>query len=806
VARLVPVLPLKDLVLLPGMMTRVHIIQVAGMAAIDEHLERRTPFLAVPTLGPIGVEDPRAEDLAEVGVLARVIKAVRLGDGTARVLLEGEQRVRVSGIRTNDDFVGMMAAFRPIQDFVETSDQVDLLVSRLREDLKRLVQQDARLHTSFVRLIDIPVSPSRLADMVAGNLTLSKADLLEILSEANVDRRLRIVLRAIGRELDLKKLGAEIQKDVQDTMDKQQREYYLREHIRALQKELGEGGRRFDDAEDFEARLRAAGMPESSLEEALRELERMRRMHPDAAEYTVSRTWLEWLVGMPWTARSEDNADLARAALVLDEDHYGLEKVKERILEYLAVRRLNPTGKGPILCFLGPPGVGKTSLGRSVARALGRNFQRVSLGGVKDEAEIRGHRRTYVGALPGRIVHAMKRAATKNPVVILDEVDKVSGDFRGDPASALLEVLDPEQNHAFVDHYLDVPFDLSEVLFLATANVDDPIPAALHDRMEIIEIPGYIHEEKVEIARRHLLPRLRTNHGISENGIRIGQRALDHVIESYTREAGVRSLERELAKLHRKVARQIVEGRTQSVRIDDERRVQAFLGPPRHFTELAERADTAGVAIGLAWTEFGGDILFIEATSFAGTAGLKLTGHLGQVMKESAEAAMSFVRRHAHTLGISEDIFEKTLIHLHVPAGAIPKDGPSAGVTMVTALVSLLTGQRVRAQVAMTGEITLRGKVLPVGGIKEKILAARRAGVKEIILPRHNDNDLVDIPDVLRRDLLVHLVDTIPEVLALGLEQPVVVSPQPREPAKRPPARLEPPVEAAKDGPTKRPR
>jgi ATP-dependent Lon protease len=523
-------------------------------------------------------------------------------------------------------------------------------------------------------------------------------------------------------------------------------------------------------------------------------------MHPDAAEYTVTRTWLEWLASMPWKTVTEDHRDLHAAKAVLDEDHYGLEKVKDRILEYLAVRQLNPTGKGPVLCFIGPPGVGKTSLGRSIAKALGRSFQRVSLGGVKDEAEIRGHRRTYVGALPGRIVHAMKRAGTRNPVLVLDEIDKIGKDFRGDPSSALLEVLDPEQNHEFSDHYLDVAFDLSQVLFICTANLQDPIPAALHDRLEMLEIPGYIQEEKLQIVRRHLLSRLREAHGLSEKQITITNGAVQYIIESYTHEAGVRNLERRLASLHRKAARLFVEGRKRPLKVDEPASVTALLGPPRHFTELAERTDVPGVAIGLAWTESGGDILFIEVTGYASAgANLKLTGQLGDVMKESVEAALSFLRSRAESLGISPLVFKDSTLHVHVPAGGIPKDGPSAGVGMVTALASLLTGRCVRSHIAMTGEITLRGKVMPVGGIKEKVLAARRAGITEVILPRKNEPDLEDIPAQLRSELTYHFVDTVDEALALTLSE---VATQPPFRPQSMEAAAQPPRAGGSDAPT----
>ena len=574
----------------------------------------------------------------------------------------------------------------------------------------------------------------------------------------------------VAKERNYRTLRNSIQQRTHDRLDKQQRDFYLREQIRALQSELDgtEGGG--DEASRLETKLRDLGMPEATLEEALKEVTRMRRMPPDAAEYNVARTWLEWLVSMPWTEATTDSTDLHAAREVLDADHDGLEKVKDRILEHLAVTQLNPDGKAPILCFVGPPGVGKTTLGQSIARALGRNYQRVSLGGVKDEAEIRGHRRTYVGALPGRLINAIKRAGSNNPVIVLDEIDKLGADFRGDPTSALLEVLDPEQNTAFVDHYLDVPWDLSTVLFVCTANMADMIPSALNDRLEMIEIPGYIQEEKLAIARRHLLPRLKKEHGLESHEVSIGDDAIAHIIEAYTAEAGLRNLVRELASLHRKAARMFVEGRSESIHIASPDDVSDLLGPPRHIPEIAERVDVPGVALGLAWTAAGGDILFIEATPLPGSDGLKLTGSLGDVMKESAEAAMSLIQAKHKQLGLDEVAVSKRAVHLHVPQGSIPKDGPSAGVTMVTAITSLLTGRPVRPYLAMSGEVTLRGKVLPVGGVREKVLAARRAGVKTVILPAKNEKDLVDVPKRLREDIDVRFVTHVDEVLNIALE------------------------------------
>ena len=767
-----PLLPLREVVLLPGMIARLQLLRPTDVAAVEVHLSSGHPLVAVAQVDPLE-EDVAAAEVTSVGVIARVLRCVRLGDGTVRVLLEGGHRVAVMGLKEDVD-AGLVCDFQRLDDITDDPDQAALLAEKLRAGLAELTASDQGHAGAMSRIADLPEAPGRLADRVAANLTLPLPERLAYLGQPLVDQRLIMALQDIGRELQLQEITNRVSKDVQQRMDQQQREYYLREQIRGLRKELGELPEAHDEATLLEEKLRGAGMPDDTLTEALRELDRLRRMHPDAAEYNVSRTWLEWLASMPWVTVSTDRSDLRHAAKVLHEDHHGLEKVKDRILEYLAVRTLKPDGKVPVLCFLGPPGVGKTSLGRSVARALGREFQRVSLAGMKDEAEIRGHRRTYVGALPGRLIHALKRAGTRNPVIVLDEIDKLGKDFRGDPAAALLEVLDPEQNHAFADHYLDVSFDLSQVLFICTANLASPIPRALRDRLEITEIPGYILEDKVKIARGHLLPRLRDQHGITAAQLSVAPPAIRHIIEAYTQEAGVRRLEQKLAALHRKAARRFVEGRKRPMRIDTPDKVTALLGPPRHFTELAERADLPGIAIGLAWTESGGDILFIEAARYPSSGdSLKLTGQLGDVMKESAETALSVIRSRGAALGIDPSVFKDHRLHVHVPAGGIPKDGPSAGVSMVTALASLLTGRKVRPYVAMSGELTLRGKVLPVGGVKEKVLAAGRAGVREVVLPSRNQVDLEDVPAPLRKALTFHFVDTVDQVLALGLEAAV---------------------------------
>lgn len=763
-----PIVPVRDFIVLPGSIARQLLIRPDAVTAVERALEANVPVLVVPQTDP-GIEDVLPEDLGKIGCTATVVRCVRLGDGTARVLLEGLQRAQVHSPRQESDG-SLSGQARPLADTVRDAKLVELLATRLQQALAAFIEQPAPSHPALARLAELNLSPPALADHIAGTLTLRHEERVAWLEDAVVDNRLLRALEGLERERVLRELKIKVEKGVQSTLDKQQREFYIKEQIRSLRKELGEAPDLREDDVILEERLRAAGLPDEGLKEALRELERLRRMHSDASEYTVTRTWLEWLISVPWAKLSDDKHDLIEAKAVLDADHYGLDKVKDRILEYLAVRMLKPDSQGPVLCFVGPPGVGKTSLGRSVAKALGRQFQRISLGGVHDEAEIRGHRRTYVGALPGRIAHALKRAGTRNPVIVLDEIDKMGKDFRGDPASALLEVLDPEQNTAFMDHYLDVPLDLSQVLFICTANSSEPIPDALIDRLELTELPGYTLEEKLRIANQHLLERLRISHGFEPGWFTVGQPAVQHVIEAFTREAGVRRLEQHLSALFRKAARRFVEGAEKDLQINDGDAVRALLGPPRHFIELAERADLPGIAIGLAWTPSGGDILFIEATSWPDDKpSLQVTGLLGDSMKESAAAAMSVLKTRAASLGIPSAAWQSRGVHLHIPAGGIPKDGPSAGIGLVTALCSLMTDRLVRPGLAMTGEITLRGKVLPVGGIKEKVLAARRAGVREVILPRLNENDLVDIAPEVRDELQFLFVDHIDQVLALAL-------------------------------------
>ena len=763
-ARYVPAVPLRNQVLFPGSLAHVTIGRGPSVSALDAHLDRKLDL--VFTLQPdAGLENPGPADVAPVGVIGKVLRSLNLPDGGVRVLVEVIARCALADFHEGSD-MGTVCTKAPFPTRAGDPKVVQAAEKRVRElapEVLALLGPD-RPPESLTRAVELIADAERLGDHLAAQIGLAPAEAQELLAEPNLGVRLERLVWFLERARQFGLLKQRVAAEVQRAMDENQREYHLREQLKAIQKELGETVN--DEVAEYEKKIVECGMPDEVAKEARRELDRLKKIHVDASEYMVARTWLDWIVAVPWTAETEDHTSLKDAKEVLDAEHYGLEKVKERLLEFLAVRQLKKDAKSPILCLVGPPGVGKTSLGKSVALALGRKVERISLGGMKDEAEIRGHRRTYVGAMPGRIIQALRRAGTRNPVIILDELDKIGNDFRGDPASALLEVLDPEQNTNFRDHYLDAPFDLSRVLFIGTANTEDPIPAALHDRLEIIRLHGYIEEEKVAIGERHLHARLREGHGIDEGHIEFPTAVLEHLIRAYTREAGVRSLERELAALYRKAARRIVEGDTAPFTIDAEQ-VARWLGPPKHHPELAERTDRPGVAIGLAWTEAGGEILFIEASRMTGPRGLKVTGSLGNVMKESCEAAMSYVREHATRFGIDPKVFADHEFHLHMPAGAIPKDGPSAGITMTTALVSLLTGRPVRPSLAMTGEVTLRGKVLPVGGIKEKVLAARRAGITDVVMPKLCERDLHDVPEVLRNELRYHFVENVDEVLAL---------------------------------------
>ena len=696
-------------------------------------------------------------------------------DHSVRVLVQGIARIDLLDFVQREPY--FRANVRRLAEAVEGDKELDALQAHLVSQFSKFVSLVPYLPDELQVMAMQVREPARLTDLVASYLKIAVEELQDLLSTLDVRARLEKLIVILRREIELLELGHKIQSQVQTELNKNQREYYLRQQLKAIQKELGEGDARSSEIEDLEKKIEAAKMPEDARKAADKELDRLKMIPPESAEHTVVRTYLDWLVSLPWAVSTEDNLDIKHARAVLDEDHYDLEKVKERILEFLAVRKLKSDTKGPILCFVGPPGTGKTSLGRSIARALGRKFVRLSLGGIRDEAEIRGHRRTYIGSLPGRIIQGLRNAGSNNPLFILDEVDKLGADFRGDPASALLEVLDPEQNNAFVDHYLDVPFDLSKVLFLTTANVLDTIPPALRDRMEVLELPGYTEEEKLQIVERHLVPKQIGENGLGNIKIEFTKDAVSEIIRSYTREAGLRNLEREIGRVCRKIARAITEGETAPERITPEM-LHRYLGPPKFFSEVAERTQEPGVATGLAWTPNGGDILFIESTRMNGQKGVTITGSLGDVMKESAQAALSYVRSRAAQLGIAPDFFEKSDLHIHVPAGAIPKDGPSAGVTIAASLASLLSGRPVRSDVAMTGEITLRGKVLPVGGIKEKVLAARRAGIKTVILPRRNESDLEDIPEEARKEMEFVFVDTVDEVLRHALRDGVEQHPE----------------------------
>ena len=764
------ILPLRGTVLMPHAVLPLGAGRPSSVRLIEEAVQSGRLVGAVMQRDPQD-DAPGLEGLHPVGTVTVIHKMVKQADGSLRVIVQGLGRFRLLEVIERQPF--LRARVEAIDEAAPAVDlELEALVRSVRSLFEKVVSLSPGLPDELINVVGDTEAPGALGDLIAASLpTLANERKQELLETYNVRERLQKLAGMLAKEAEVLELGSKIQSEVQSEVSKSQREYYLREQLKAIQKELGESDERAQEIETLRQKIDAAGMSEEARTEALRELDRLAKMPPAAAEYTVARTYIDWLVAMPWKQETTDDADLARAAAILDDDHEGLEKIKERILEYLAVKKIRPEGKDPILCFVGPPGVGKTSLGRSVARALGRKFHRLSLGGMRDEAEIRGHRRTYIGALPGQIAQGLRRAGSRNPVLMLDEIDKLGMDFRGDPASALLEVLDPEQNSAFRDHYLDVAFDLSRVLFITTANVIDTVPPPLRDRMEIIHLAGYTEEEKIAIARRHLVPKQAREHGLAPEDIDFAPGALRLLARGYTREAGVRGLEREIASICRKVARRRAEGRTEPAQITPDA-VTSFLGAPRfEFEELEERTRVPGVATGLAWTPAGGDILFVEATRMPGTHTLTLTGQLGDVMKESVQAALAWVRSHAIELGIAADFWQRSDIHVHVPAGAIPKDGPSAGVTMATALVSLLTERPVRPGLAMTGEVSLSGRVLPVGGIKEKILAAHRAGVRTVILPRRNERNLLeDVPATVRDVMTFHLVDSIPEVLRAAFD------------------------------------
>ncbi len=764
-----PLLPVRDIVVFPYMVLPLFVGRDMSIKAIEAALAgNRMIFLA--TQKALDVENPKPEDIHTVGTVGIIMRMLKLPDERIKILVQGLAKAKIGNYIQNDPYYSVRIDKLPESKVSGSMLEIEAVMRTVKEQIERIVSLGKVLIPDVMVVIENLEDPGRLADMVASNLGLKVDVTQSVLEITDPIQRLRQVSDILGKEIEVLSMQQKIQAQAKGEMDKTQREYFLREQLKAIQKELGELDERAEEVTEFRKRIKEAKMPEKVLKETEKQLKRLEKMHPDTAESATVRTYLEWMVELPWNKKSKDNLDLKAAAKVLNEDHYDLEKVKERILEYLAVRKLKEKMKGPILCFVGPPGVGKTSLGKSIARALGREFVRISLGGVRDEAEIRGHRRTYVGALPGRIIQGMKQAGTSNPVFMLDEVDKVGMDFRGDPSAALLEVLDPEQNNAFTDHYLGVPFDLSEVMFITTANLMDPILPALRDRMEIIEIPGYTEEEKLGIAQTYLIPRQLNEHGITERHVRIAEPAIRQIIAHYTREAGVRNLEREIANVMRKVAKKVAEGKGQGFPVNPAN-IHKYLGVPKFMPEAELERDEIGVATGLAWTESGGDVLYIEATVMKGKGQLTLTGHLGDVMKESAQAALSYVRSREKTLGINPDIFTKQDIHVHVPAGAIPKDGPSAGITMATAIASALAQIPARRDLAMTGEITLRGRVLPIGGLKEKILAAKRAKLSAVILPKRNKKDLEEIPKHLLKGIQILFADTMDDVIRTALRR-----------------------------------
>jgi ATP-dependent Lon protease len=764
-----PVLPLKDLVIFPFIIVPLSVSREKSINAVDQALaENRVIMLTAQK--DFQNEDPGEEDLFRVGTVAIIMRMLKLPDGRIRILVQGLSRARI------DYFIQTAPFFKAKITRIEepvTKDrglEVEALIRAVKQNLDRAVSLGKNISPEVMVIAANLDDPARLTDLAASNLDLKLEEAQGILETMDPVERLKKVNELLTREINLLTMQQEISSAAQGEMNKSQREYFLRQQLKAIQSELGEGEELAEEVENYRKKIEEKSIPSEAREEVEKQIKRLERSHPDSAETSIIRTYLDWMTGLPWGVMSADNHDLQRARTTLDEDHYDLEKIKERILEYLAVRKLRGQKmKGPILCFVGPPGVGKTSLGRSIARALDRKFVRISLGGVRDEAEIRGHRRTYVGALPGRIVQGINQAATSNPVFMLDEVDKIGADYRGDPSSALLEVLDPEQNFTFRDHYIGVPYDLSNVMFIVTANMLDTIQPAFLDRMEVIRLSGYTDEEKLSIAKQHLIPKQMEENGINETPVVWTDGGITKVIAGYTKEAGLRNLEREIGTICRKIAVQVAEGKIEETYRITDSSIEKYLGPMRHFAEELLERDQVGVATGLAWTSVGGDILFIEATAVRGKGKLSLTGQLGDVMKESAQAALTYARAHADEQGIPPDYFETHDIHIHVPAGAIPKDGPSAGVTLTTAIVSVLTGRPVRRNVAMTGEVTLRGDVLPIGGVKEKVLAARAAKITTVILPKLNERDLVEVPEPIKRDMQFHFVEHIEDVLEFAL-------------------------------------
>jgi ATP-dependent Lon protease len=762
-----PVLPLKETVVFPESMTPLAVGQERSIKLIDDVVSGER-MLALFTVRDPEADPPGWDDLYEVGTVAVVHKMIKVPDGTLRILVQGLQRVRLTERVQDDPY--LLAELEDLPDVIPDSPDVEALTRNVQAQFGQLIALTPYLPEELQLAAANVDDPSALCHLIASTLRLKTEERQELLETVDVAERLRAVSVILNRELEMSELGSKIQSQVASEIDKGQREFFLRQQLKAIQEELGEGDDHLAEIAELRSLIEEKNLPEHALQAATRELARLEKLPPAAAEYGVIRTYLDWILSLPWNEQTEDDLDLEHARKILDQDHFDLEKVKERIVEHLAVSKLTNNLSGPILCFVGPPGVGKTSLGQSIARAVGRKFARISVGGVRDEAEIRGHRRTYIGAMPGTIVRAVRDAESANPVFLIDEIDKMGADFRGDPASAMLEVLDPEQHSSFRDHYLDLPFDLSRVLFVCTANTLDTIPPPLLDRMDVIHLSGYTHDEKLAIAKRYLVPKQLKAHGLKRTLVSLPDRTLRIVIAEYTREAGVRNLDREIATLLRKAATLVATGHTEKIKIDEER-VREWLGPRRYSTEARKRTADPGVATGLAYTAVGGDVLFIEATAYLGRGRLKITGQLGEVMQESAETALSWVRSHTDELGVPPKWFAEHDVHIHVPAGAVPKDGPSAGVTMATAIASLLRGEPVADDVGMTGEITLTGQVLPIGGVREKVLAAQRAGLKRVILPRDNEHDLDELPAETKAELEFILVDHVEEVLEHAFTQ-----------------------------------
>jgi len=767
IPEILPILPLYDAALFPKMVLPLVVLQGESVQLVDEAMAKDRIIGLMVSKKPEDKDTPDRADLAKMGTSAMILKMAKTQDNRTQLLVQGLNRFKIVTFEEGKSY--LRARIEIVKDVEIKDNEIEALMSNLVNQFERIVELSPGLPPEIAQMAKTIQEAGTMADMIASTINSTPTEKQKVLETIDVKERLKEVTRLVNHQLDILELGSKIQNQVKGDMDKSQREYYLRQQLKAIKEELGEKDEAGVEIDEYRAKIEEKNLPEEARKEAERELDRLSRMHPSSAEYTVASTYLDWITALPWHDRTPDNLDIKKARKILDDDHFGLEKPKRRIIEYLAVRKLKPESKGPILCFAGPPGTGKTSLGQSIARALGRKFHRISLGGVRDEAEIRGHRRTYVGALPGRIVQGLRRAESNNPVFMLDEIDKVGSDFRGDPSSALLEVLDPEQNFSFSDHYLDVPFDLSNVMFITTANILDTIPPALRDRMEVLMLHGYTLDEKIKIANRYLIPRQRDAHGLNAKQIKFTNGAVKKIIAGYTREAGLRNLEREIANVCRGVAAKIAQDEVASVMVHVAD-LHDYLGPVRLTSETKARILTPGVATGLAWTPTGGELLYIEATAMKGRKGLTLTGQLGDVMKESATAALSFVRSNASKLGIDDDFFNSHDLHIHVPAGAIPKDGPSAGVTMLSALTSLLTDTRIRKDLAMTGEITLRGQVLPVGGVKEKVLAAHRAGIKTVILPALNRKDLEDIPKKVEKDIQFHFAEKMQDVLKRALE------------------------------------